>query len=98
MDDYCFLPFLWGSSQLIGSTIQPGDILKEDVLENHKDSYLYLLAIKFIHKVKRGPFYEHSAYLHQISQLPHWQKANSGLIKMYEEEVLNKVRKQPTGE
>lgn len=82
--------FLWGSSQLIGSSLSPASILEETAVESHSDSYLFLMAIKFIHRMKTGPFYEHSSLLHQISQLPSWAKANGGLVKMYDEEVLNK--------
>jgi len=90
LDDYQFLVFLWGSSQLLGSSIAPGDILKEAVVEAHAERYLFLRGIRFIHTVKTGPFEEHSAYLHQISQLASWQKANQGLLRMYEAEVLHK--------
>jgi hypothetical protein len=40
--------------------------------------------------MKRGPFHEHSSFLHHISTLPSWSKANGGLIKMYDAEVLGK--------
>ena len=90
LDDYQFLVFLWGSSQLQGSTIQPADFLKESVIESHGDSYLFLLGIRFINRMKRGPFHEHSSFLHHISTLPSWGKANSGLVKMYDAEVLSK--------
>lgn len=90
LDDYQFLIFLWGSSQLQGSTIQPADFLKEGVVESHGDSYLFLLGIRFINRMKRGPFHEHSSFLHHISTLPSWSKANGGLVKMYDAEVLAK--------
>jgi hypothetical protein len=84
------LVFLWGSSQLVGSSLSPADFLKEGVLETRADEYLFLTAIKFIHRMKTGPFHEHSSFLHHISTLPSWSKANGGLLKMYEAEVLNK--------
>jgi len=90
LDDYCFLPFLWGSSQLQGSAIHPADFLNPSVVQASAPRYLFLRAIAFIHVVKSGPFEEHSAYLHQIAGLPHWQKANQGLIRMYQGEVLSK--------
>jgi len=40
--------------------------------------------------MKRGPFYEHSPTLYDISGVPYWAKINTGLIKMYQVEVLGK--------
>lgn len=38
-----------------------------------------------IHKVKYGPFHEHSSQLYSIATgVPNWAKVNSGLFKMYE--------------
>lgn len=52
---------------------------------------LYFLAIMRIHKVKYGPFHEHSSQLHSIAAgVPHWGKVNSGLFKMYEVRYLVK--------
>jgi len=90
LDDYQFLVFLWGASQLINTPIQPSDFLKPQLVESHRSRYLFFLGVAFIHRVKTGPFHEHSAMLHQISELPSWSKANSGLIKMYDGEVLSK--------
>ncbi len=41
-------------------------------------------------QVKAGNFSETSPILTDIAGVPHWQKANSGLIKMYLAEVLSK--------
>jgi serine/threonine-protein phosphatase 2A activator len=40
--------------------------------------------------VKTGPFYEHSPILYDISAVPTWQKVNSGLLKMFDAEVMLK--------
>ena len=90
LDDFQFLPFLWGSSQLNGSTIAPADFLNADLVAQRSGEYLFLNSISFIHRMKKGPFHEHSSFLHHISTLPSWAKANQGLIKMYEAEVLGK--------
>lgn len=52
---------------------------------------MYYQAINRIHKLKTGPFHEHSSQLHSIATgVPTWWKVNNGLIRMYETEVLGK--------
>lgn len=51
--------------------------------------YLFLSCIKYINKVKTGPFAEHSNQLWGISGVASWSKINGGLIKMYKVEVCN---------
>lgn len=41
--------------------------------------------------MKRGPFFEHSPMLYDISSVPSWNKVNTGMAKMYIAEVLKKV-------
>ncbi|MCD7459996.1 hypothetical protein HAX54_042645 [Datura stramonium] len=92
LDDYHFLPFIFGSSQLIDHKyMKPKSIHNEDILENFANEYLYLSCIVFIKKVKKGLFAEHSPMLDDISGVPNWNKVNSGLLKMYKIEVLQKV-------
>jgi len=90
LDDYQFLPFIWGSAQLIGNeAIIPSHIASAATVDKYADAYLFMSCIQFILKMKRGPFAEHSPILHDISDVPRWEKVNSGLIKMYHDEVLN---------
>ncbi|KAJ8565328.1 hypothetical protein K7X08_007904 [Anisodus acutangulus] len=61
LDDYHFLPFIFGASQLIDHKyMKPKSIHNEDILENFANEYLYLSCIVFIKKVKKGLFAEHS--------------------------------------
>lgn len=92
LDDYHFLPFIFGSSQLIDHKyMKPKSIHNHDILENFSNEYLYLACIAFVKKVKKGIFAEHSPMLDDISGVPNWNKVNSGLLKMYKAEVLEKV-------
>ncbi|XP_050225260.1 uncharacterized protein LOC126674792 [Mercurialis annua] len=92
LDDYHFLPFIFGSSQLIDHKyMKPKSIHNDDILENFSDEFMYLSGIVFIKKVKKGLFAEHSPLLDDISGVPNWKKVNSGLLKMYKAEVLEKV-------
>lgn len=92
LDDYHFLSFVFGSSQLIDHKyLKPKSIHSQDILDNFSNEYLYFSCISFIKKVKKGPFSEHSPLLDDISGVPTWNKVNSGLLKMYKVEVLEKV-------
>ncbi|CCF57866.1 hypothetical protein KAFR_0D02190 [Kazachstania africana CBS 2517] len=93
LDDHFHLAYIFGSSQLISdiSHLAPKDILKKDVVAEHKENNLYCQAINFIFTVKKGPFNEHSPILYDISKnVKSWSKVLKGLLKMYNDEVLNK--------
>lgn len=92
LDDYHFLPFIFGSSQLIDHKyMKPKSIHNDDIVENFSNEFMYVSGIAFIKKVKKGHFAEHSPLLDDISGVPTWNKVNSGLLKMYKVEVLQKV-------
>lgn len=73
-------------------SIRPSDILKKSPeLSAASPDYLFLSSIEHINKLKRGPFNEHSPILYSIATtVPNWSKVNSGLMKMYQAEVLEK--------
>ncbi|XP_057872793.2 uncharacterized protein LOC131078957 [Cryptomeria japonica] len=92
LDDYHFLPFVFGSSQLVNHKyMKPKSIHNEDILENFSNEYLYLSCVAFVKKMKKGPLAEHSPMIDDISGVPNWGKVNSGMLKMYKAEVLEKV-------
>lgn len=91
LDDYQFLPFYFGASQLAGSALEPKEIPDRAAMETNKDQYIFCAAIDHVNRVKTGHFSEHSNYLWNISQsVSNWKKVNEGLLKMYKAEVLNK--------
>lgn len=91
LDDFQFLPFLWGSSQLVAhATIEPSNFSEVEVAQTYGDKFMFHAAIRYIHQVKRGPFAEHSNQLWNISGVENWTKINRGLFKMYCDEVLHK--------
>lgn len=92
LDDYHFIPFILGASQLIGHKyMKPKSIHNADILEQYSKDYYYLACIAFIKQVKKGSLTEHSPMLNDISGVPNWEKVNSGMMKMYRAEVLEKV-------
>jgi len=92
LDDYQFLVFYFGAAQIRGHAhIKPSSILMEDVYETYHQKYMFLGAVRYITQVKKGPFFEHSPTLYNISDtVKLWEKVNEGLMKMYKAEVLCK--------
>jgi len=92
LDDFQFLPYYFGSAELENhKRIKPKSILQKDTVEYFSKDYMYLACIQFIYKMKKGPFYEHSPMLYDISGVQSWDKINAGMLKMYVCEVLKKV-------
>ncbi|KAJ7308501.1 hypothetical protein JRQ81_009065 [Phrynocephalus forsythii] len=91
LDDFQFLPFIWGSSQLIDHpSLEPRHFVDEKVVNENSKDYMFLECIQFITEMKTGPFAEHSNQLWNISAVPSWSKVNQGLIRMYKAECLEK--------
>ena len=91
LDDYQHLAFLFGASQLCRSPRYiPESIHEESSLRDEAD-YMYFGCIRFIKKVKKGVrFGESSPMLNDISAVPSWDKVTTGLLKMFNVEVLGK--------
>jgi serine/threonine-protein phosphatase 2A activator len=92
LDDYHFLPFIFGSAQLKGHKyMKPKSIHNQDILDSFSHEYLYLGCVQFVKQVKKGALAENSPMLDDISAVLSWNKVNSGMLKMYKAEVLEKV-------
>ncbi|KMU83818.1 serine/threonine-protein phosphatase 2A activator 1 [Coccidioides immitis H538.4] len=106
LDDHSFIPYILGSAQLapaiapsdrtpiegsIDGAPKTSDVTKPSIVERERRTNLYFSAIGFIYDVKKGPFWEHSPMLYDISGIKDgWGKINKGMIKMYNAEVLSK--------
>jgi hypothetical protein len=104
LDDYHCLPFYFGACQLIPEQQQqqqqrrddekfvPSSIHNDQILQQYGDTYLYYGCIRFIKSIKTNvPFFESSPMLNDISHIATWFKIASGLIKLYDGEVLSKL-------
>ncbi|KAI6163516.1 Phosphotyrosyl phosphatase activator [Pisolithus thermaeus] len=70
LDDYHFLPFLFGSAQLRGHKyVRPKAIHDNEVVDELANDYMYFACIEVITR----------------------EKVNTGMIKMYKAEVLDKL-------
>jgi len=90
LDDHFFLNYYWGSRQLLKSSFRPSIILEPDRMKPLSSSYLFFSSVLHVRSLKRGPFHEHSPVLQSIASVPNWEKVNSGLLKMWKNEVLGK--------
>ncbi|PTB76588.1 Phosphotyrosyl phosphatase activator [Trichoderma longibrachiatum ATCC 18648] len=107
LDDHSFIPYIFGSAQLtrpINSEVEPmptdgsvrgapkpSDVTNASIVESMRQVNMYFSAVAFINDVKKGPFWEHSPMLFDISGIKDgWGKINKGMIKMFNAEVLSK--------
>nr|PVC51922.1 hypothetical protein MACL_00001207 [Theileria orientalis] len=94
VDDYQFLPFIFGSSQLVSSTIEPSECLDIGFVTKYKNDYLFMRAMEYKIKMIKGvPIEIGSPMICNILTSCTWEKINSGLFQLYINDVQRVERK-----
>jgi serine/threonine-protein phosphatase 2A activator len=94
LDDYHFLPFIFGGAELADNQVTSGPKAIRDplVVEQLQEKYMYMNCIAFIRRVKKGVEFGHSSpTLNDIAEAANWNKVALGMVKMYQVEVFGKL-------
>lgn len=100
LDDHSFIPYILGAAQLAQPTVSgsesfpeegslsdapdTGGVAKANIVSREHKTNMYFSAVGFIYDVKRGPFWEHSPMLFDISGVrAGWAKINKVGYPLY---------------
>lgn len=89
MDDFQFLPFLFGAAQMNGvKYIATKDFHNPDNVDMFKKDFIFFEAVDFILNNKRGPFHEHSYTLWCFTDLGSWDNIYRRIKAKFIDDVL----------
>nr|XP_016942278.1 serine/threonine-protein phosphatase 2A activator [Drosophila suzukii] len=90
IDDYCFLPYLWGAAQLsIDSPFSPMQCDQAKVLDCHRHDYMMLDLVDHLQKSRGGQLSQVAFQLWSLLSVPTWPQVYRGLERNYIDNVLS---------
>lgn len=67
LDDYQYVPFIWGSAQLaVNSPFEPHHFLESDIINRFKDEYYFIGCIDYINQVRSISLTDYTKHKSQI--------------------------------
>ena len=91
LDDYVFLPYLFGAFQLINHPIiTPQNVITFGISKEYETENSYCKWIELTRMVKTGELEANSRVLCALTSVPTFEKIGRGLIKMYKGDVMEK--------
>ncbi|XP_017082031.1 serine/threonine-protein phosphatase 2A activator [Drosophila eugracilis] len=93
VDDYYFLPYLWGAAQLsLDCPFTPMECEQSKVIESYRQDYMILNIIEHLQKTRGGQLSEVAFHLWSILSIPTWPQVYNGLERNYRDHVLCSFR------
>lgn len=93
MDDFQFLPFLFGAAQIAhgpsSKMIKLETFYTREQVDEFKEDFIFFEAIDFIWNNKRGPFHEHSYTLWNLTDLGSWENILRRIRTKFTSDILN---------
>ncbi|XP_016972084.1 serine/threonine-protein phosphatase 2A activator [Drosophila rhopaloa] len=89
IDDYYFLPYLWGAAQLsLEAPFTPMQCDLARVVEGHRQDYMMVDLIEHLQKTRGGQLSQVAFQLWSILSMPTWPQVYRGFERNYIDQVL----------
>ncbi|XP_017050709.1 serine/threonine-protein phosphatase 2A activator [Drosophila ficusphila] len=93
IDDYYFLPYLWGAAQLsVEAPFTPMQCEQGKLIECHRQDYMIVDLIDHLQKSRGGPLSQVAFQLWSILSIPTWPQVYRGLERNYVDHVLSSFK------
>ncbi|KMZ09964.1 serine/threonine-protein phosphatase 2A activator [Drosophila simulans] len=90
IEDYYFLPYLWGAAQLsLNSPFSPMQCEQGKIMDSYRQDYMMLEIIDHLQKTRSGPLSRVALQLWSILSIPTWPQVYRGLNRNYVDHVLS---------
>ncbi|EDX01837.1 serine/threonine-protein phosphatase 2A activator [Drosophila yakuba] len=90
IEDYYFLPYLWGAAQLsLDCPFSPMQCEQGKILDSYRQDYMMLDIIDHLQKTRSGPLSQVALQLWSILSIPTWPQVYRGLERNYIDHVLS---------
>ncbi|EDV46954.1 serine/threonine-protein phosphatase 2A activator [Drosophila erecta] len=90
IEEYYFLPYLWGAAQLsLDSPISPIQCEQEKILDSYRHDYMMLKIIDNLQKSRNDSMSQLALQMWSILAMPTWPQVYRGFERIYIDNVLS---------